>query len=323
MDCNRHVCLKDLNNYLKKSDYLNGYTPIEQEQIRKNIGAVGKNDLFNYIQSGKYIELTYEELHNLIENNQLVTGSVYVITDFQSIYSSNVQLSIGIYQTWGDKINPSKVFKISAIALSTNSLDRRVLIYSEDYSSSNQWIAEYDYTQETLSDGEKTKGKITYLKDTNNNIAHYDFKNIKSRRTKNQLKELGIDIDSDYIDLYTFNTQDFNESSESYNIHDNQFEDNVKDNVFIGNECYHNVFKSGFKNNTFISSCYNNTFLFNTHDNNSNQSISYLIGNFNNINFINNEYIQLNSTKYINKINDGFTISYIDPVTLTLQTYRL
>ena len=46
--------------------------------------------MFNYIQSGKYIELTYEELHNLIENNQLVTGSVYVITDFQSIYSSNV-----------------------------------------------------------------------------------------------------------------------------------------------------------------------------------------------------------------------------------------
>ena len=38
----------------------------------------------------------------------------------------------------------------------------------------------------------------------------------------------------------------------------------------------------------------------------------------NNLNFINNEYIQLNSTKYINKINDGFTISYIDPVTLTL-----
>lgn len=323
MNCNRHVCLKDLNNYLKKSDYLNGYTPIEQEQIRKNIGAIGKNDLFNYIQSGKYIELTYKELHNLIENNQLVTGSVYVITDFQSIYSSNVQLSIGVYQTWGDKINPSKVFKISAIALSTNSLDRRVSIYSEDYSSSNQWIAEYDSTQETLSDGEKTKGKITYLKDSNNNIAHYDFKNIKSRRTKKQLKELGININQNYVDLYTFNTQDFKESSELYNIHDNQFEDNVKDNVFIGNECYNNVFKSGFKNNTFISSCYNNTFLFDTYNNNFKYSVKYLTGSLNNKNIINIDHTSSNISKKIEKTNNEYVVSYIDPDTLTLQIYKL
>ena len=47
-----------------------------------------------------------------------------------------------------------------------------------------KWIVEYDYEYETLTDGIKTKGKITYLKDSNNNIAYYDFKNIKSRRTR-------------------------------------------------------------------------------------------------------------------------------------------
>ena len=42
MNCNRHVCLKDLDNYLKKNGYLSGYTPVEQRQIRKNIGAIGE-----------------------------------------------------------------------------------------------------------------------------------------------------------------------------------------------------------------------------------------------------------------------------------------
>ena len=37
MGCDRHVCLKDLINYLKKNEYLSGYTPIEQKEVRKNI----------------------------------------------------------------------------------------------------------------------------------------------------------------------------------------------------------------------------------------------------------------------------------------------
>ena len=44
MDCNRHVCLKDLENYLKKAEYLSGYTPVAQRQVRKNIGAIGDSD---------------------------------------------------------------------------------------------------------------------------------------------------------------------------------------------------------------------------------------------------------------------------------------
>ena len=49
MDYNRHVCLRDLNNYLKKNEYLSGYTPVEQDLIRKNIGAIGEDDLINYL----------------------------------------------------------------------------------------------------------------------------------------------------------------------------------------------------------------------------------------------------------------------------------
>ena len=44
MGCDRHVCLKDLINYLKKNEYLSGYTPIEQKEARKNIGAISADD---------------------------------------------------------------------------------------------------------------------------------------------------------------------------------------------------------------------------------------------------------------------------------------
>lgn len=71
MDCNRHVCLKDLENYLKKAEYLGGYTPVEQRQVRKNIGAIGEADLASYITETKFIPLTYVELVDLIKNNKL------------------------------------------------------------------------------------------------------------------------------------------------------------------------------------------------------------------------------------------------------------
>ena len=243
MDYNRHVCLRDLNNYLKKNGYLSGYTPVEQRQVRKNIGAIGEADLASYLTEGKYIELTYDELQDLIKNKKLGIGQVYIITDFQTIYSSNVQLSPGVYQTWGNTINPSKVFKIIVLALTPDTLYNRVVLQSDQYPNSTKWVVEYDHEQETLSDGEKTKGKITYLRDSNNNIAYYDFKNIKSRRTKNELAQLGINIKEDYLDLYTFNTQTLDEASESFNVYNNYFGYGSKNNVFIGNECYSNIFE--------------------------------------------------------------------------------
>ena len=92
-----------------------------------------------------------------------------------------------MYETWGLNINPSEVQTILTIALSPNKLYSRVIIDSPKYNTSSKWIVEYDYEPETLSDGVITKGKITYLKDNNNNVAYYDFKNIKSRRYKKAL----------------------------------------------------------------------------------------------------------------------------------------
>lgn len=92
MDCkhNRHVCLGDLSNYLKRTDYLDKYTPVEQAEIRRNIGAIGKEDLATIvIKNNRFTELTYSELIELINNNLLEVRNIYCITDFQSIYESN------------------------------------------------------------------------------------------------------------------------------------------------------------------------------------------------------------------------------------------
>lgn len=323
MDYNRHVCLKDLENYLKKAEYLGGYTPTEQKQVRKNIGAIGEADLASYITETKFIPLTHAELVDLIKDNKLEIGQVYAITDFQTIYESNVQNNVGQYITWGLDNNPSEVCTIMTIALSVNTLLNRVVIVSDKYPNSYKWIVEYDYEPEVLQDGVSTKGKITYLKDTNNNVAYYDFKNVKSRRSRIQLNELGINITQDYLDLYTFNTQDFNEASETYNVYNNHLGSGSNNNVFIGNDCYNNVFEDGFRNNTFVSSCHNNRFQFDTYNNVFKYPVIYLTGSFNNLKFINNDYTSMDVNKQISKINRSYVISYLDSDTLTLQVYRI
>ena len=136
MDCNRHVCLKDLENYLKKAEYLDGYTPTEQKQVRKNIGAIGEADLASYITETKFIPLTHTELVDLIKDNKLGIGQVYAITDFQTIYESNVQNNVGQYITWGLDNNPSEVYTIMTIALSANTLSFNNLKFiNNDYTS--------------------------------------------------------------------------------------------------------------------------------------------------------------------------------------------
>ena len=103
---------------------------------------------------------------------------------------------------------------------------------------------EFEFKSELIGDI-STKGKITYLRDSNNNSAYYDFKSIKFRRSREELSKLGIDTNSQYLDLYTFNTSNLEEASESVNVKNNQFDKDCFDNVFIGNNVMNNIFKAG------------------------------------------------------------------------------
>lgn len=315
----RHVCVSDLLNYLRKDEYLSGYTELEKSQIRQNIGAISREDVKEIVDIYKnlYIEATYEEIQKLVSSDSLLTGYRYAITDFQTIYLSNTD------EVWGESVNPSTVYTIILTAVNGHQFDPRVTVLSDDYTNSYKWTVEYDFNSETLKDDKKTKGKITFLRDTNNNSAYYDFKNVKCRRTKEELAKLGVNITQEYRDFYTFNTSSFQEASENFNVYNNNFDMNCFNNVFIGNNCSNNIFKAGFQNNTFVNLCQNCIFGFDTKNNNFKDSVIYLSGSISNKDFIDKNYTNMDITKEIYRVDEGYAIAYLDPDTLTMQTFKI
>lgn len=319
-DCDRrHICFSDLQNYLRKKDYLSGFSEVEQYQIRQNIDAASKQDIQNLIDNNSSVQTTYNELLDLVKNNQLHVGTNYSITDFQTIYESNVTDEHEIKQTWGLDINPSPIFNVTITAIDSNTFSTNATIISNEYPNSNKWKVLYDFKQEVLEDGKTTKGKILYLKDNNNNEAYYDFKSIKFRKSKKDLKTVGIDIEEEYKDCYTFNTPDFIDSSESANVYNNQFQSNCYNNIFIG-DTYCNSFYSGFINNVFADKCYQNYFGFNTSDNKFKIPITQVSGSLSGKVIENQNILSQDVDKKIVKAtNQNYTILYIDSDTKSLK----
>lgn len=305
---NRHVCMSDLKKYLKRNDYLSGYTEIEKALVRQNIGVTSSSGS----QDNDYIEGSYSEIEQIVLANQLVVGNKYIINDFQSIYISNTD------DIWGGEINPSSLYKIVLTAISENQFDIRVNVISEKYKNSSKWIVEYMFDSELLKNSIKTKGRITYLRDEYNNSAYYDFKNIKFRRTQSELQKVGITIQNEYEDLYTFSNSQFEENSESINVFNNTFEINSTNNIIISDYCYNNIFSCNTKNNLFSNSCTNNTFFSETANNNFKDKVNHLIGNVYNTDFIDLNYTNSDFPKFIQS-GDNTIITYIDAETLTLQ----
>lgn len=178
----RHVLFKDLEDYLKKDNYLGGYTSTEQNWIRKNIGALSSKEAqaildrqISGVKTG-----TYKEISRLVKDKQLIPGFVYIITDYQTIYQSNELNQYGQYITWGDEVNPSEIYNLILIACSDSEFLKNVTLLNES-GSSLSWDVTYDFQSYKLDDGYSTKGQIMYLQDQNNNRASYDFKNVKHK----------------------------------------------------------------------------------------------------------------------------------------------
>ena len=279
----RHVLFKDLKPYLKRTDYLNGFTSTEQAYIRRNIGAASADDI--KALTGKSIPVTYEALKDLITNNELTVGAVYLITDFQTIYQSTSKDQNNKYITYGKDINPSEVYQIAAIAITANQLLSTVSIISDD-PSSIYWSVQYDPTQETLDDGVKTKGKITYLSDNNFNQACFDFKNILIEHN-NQL-------------YHTFSDQNGDDNS---------------DNCFNNNFCFTN-------NSILVGNCSNNCIYgdnvkFLVPVNNLSGELNDVCVNVDEIGLANE------TSKTTILYNNVYHIDYLDLETLTHQFYAL
>lgn len=312
----RYACLHDLNNYFKKKDLLGGLTELEQRQLRKNIGIIDQEGGLN-----APLEVTYENMYKLITGNNLVTGAIYIITDFQTIYSSNVVDSSGRRITWGDTVNPSEIYKLLVRAIDTDKLDTRVFIQNH-----TNWVVEYDVTKEILEDGVSTKGKITYLRDDNYNSAFYDFKNIRIRKTYTELANTNLTIQGSYIDLYTFSDITdgvVTDSSYLHNTKHNEIKQGCINNIFIG-DTYNNIVEADCKNNIFIRGCHDTILQWNSSNNVFNEDVCYLTGALYNKTFnIGDTTLSTTISKTVHKVNEATIVSFLDPITYAYQVIQI
>lgn len=169
----KHVLFKDLYPYLKKTDYLSGFSTTEQAYIRQNIGAIGQLEAAKLTKNGLE-ETDYDNIQKLIRLNGLHPGRIYVITDYQTIYQSPNKNQEGKYISWGLDINPSKIYSLITTAYNNNTLLPMAYIINDD---STCTLVNYNVNQQVLDDGVSTKGSISYMLDQNRNQANFDFKN--------------------------------------------------------------------------------------------------------------------------------------------------
>lgn len=262
MECNndfRHVCYKDLKNYIERDKYFSDFTKEEIELIQKNLGIVNNQD---QPYNPTVIIGTYDEIYNQASISNLKIGYKYVIKDFRSIYSDEDGNICGT-----DNFMPSKEYTMFLTPSSTSTFDKRVQIVNGDLSTANpiDWIVEYDIRKKIFSDGTTNKGTITYLKDTNNNSAYYDFKNIKFKKRLEDLNKGATTYNEDTY-LYTFDNGG-NDASNSI-CKNNHLEYGAYRNVFLGNtqnvtlsaDCHDNIFFKNCENCNFDYGTYNNYF---------------------------------------------------------------
>lgn len=137
------------------------------------------------------ISKTWSELKTLKDNNQLVIGQKYLLTDYDIGYN----LSGDYGWDSGSDIRYKSAghqFDIVLTAISTNSFDENVIpckhtTSSSDYfywSKMDAWEIKYCFDNSThrfawaASDANGGKGVIYYMKDNYGNEAPYDFKNM-------------------------------------------------------------------------------------------------------------------------------------------------
>lgn len=310
MNCNndyRHVCFKDLENYFRKDLYFSDLTPEEKALVLKNLGIQSEDP------SSKVIIDSYDNIRNAMLLGGLNLSNIYIINDFKSIYEINGEVL-------GNSKVPSTEYYLILRPSSSSSFDKRVSLASKDISNNicQQWSVEYDITREQLSDGTYTKGKITYMKDQNNNSAYYDFKNIKFKRTSQELNKGQTTYNQDQY-FYTFDIGN-QDASNTDNCKNNTLEAGVFNNVFLG-KTQNNKLAADCHSNTFFNTCENNTFYYGTRNNYFINDIRQCTGAVHDKELT--EIISMSCPKSFNILNDTQVLIYLDSETQTFQIKNL
>lgn len=241
------------------------------------------------------IEVTYDELRQLISNSLLITNKKYIITDFQTIYDQPDFDGMGSPKTTVDTLY-GDIEPLIVTAISTTQLN--------EYAVSPEYVdntIKYSFDENiTLVMSVDTKGSITYRKDRFNNIAYYDSRVILFKRY--------LDIDTGLYSVIKDNGEEsvnaltFGAGCYNINCDKNKFIETfgLSNNIFAAG-CYNIETGYNFYNNTILvnplrvssfgNECYNNVFL--------SGGISNTIGDAFQRNILSDEFTY-------NKIGNGF-----------------
>lgn len=271
-------------------------------------------------------EVTYEELSTLIQSNKLIPGSLYRMTDYQTVTdSTNNQVSVEWHK-----------FDLVIRALSSNTISRNCSAISEYYPKASEWNIVYSMDNSVQG----SKGIILAMTDENDNYAPYDFKSIKIKKYK--ISSLGTNIDSnenswmiglyigeqstgmynvqndDFKYIYTFSSDTYTDASSS--CKGNKV-DTLGNIIFSGsnNQCYGKnnvIYKNGNNNiikgsDNFIGEqCSNNKI-----DVNTSKNIIYGMSSGNSINSESTKCVLYNSVKNTTIGNACINIKVGDNIT--------
>lgn len=173
--------LKSLvSNDIKSPDYTHKASGYAIYRGDDNLSCLEIDNILirNKLEYLNIIDIKYSDLVNLVENNGLIKGKKYRITDFQDEWE--------ITQEYVDNTDPSTPVKykyywpITLTAETNNSFEE----YGY-FCDNEEWIIKYDlnfcyfvnaYMSQDMLIKNYTKGRITYLRDEFGNEANYDFK---------------------------------------------------------------------------------------------------------------------------------------------------
>ena len=305
MACNnqfRHVCLKDLENYIKRDEYFSDFSDEEKAIIKKNLGITTSGEFSEYDPIVHL--LTYDTVLQLKESEELKVGHVYVIQDFQTIYSDG-----------SDGVMKGKTYWLFLHPTSRSTFDPRVGIFCPEDSNNNcsKWTVEYDIARSEVAAGEYNKGTITYLKDQNNNEAFYDFKNIKFKKTLDELRGFPKTYTKDTY-FYTFDNDGLDGSEHGWK--NNRLGKGAIRNIFL-NDTENTSIESDCHDNVFARGCINSRFGYGTFKNIFKDTVYNCIGVLNNAK-VGHETNGFNY-KRIDDFSDKYAITYLDKDTETFQ----
>lgn len=307
----RHVCFKDLDNYIQRDQYFSDFTSDEIKLIKKNLGLAASSDAgYNpLIVTGDYDTIYKESV-----NSQLVVGYVYIITNFRSIYLDRDNVICGT-----DDNLPSQEYWLFLSPNGSSTFDKRVRMFQPDNPNATcqNWIVEYDITPTIFGEESHSRGTITYLKDQNNNYAYYDFKNIKFKKTLEELSK-GPSTYTEDTYFYTFDIGGTDSSEVA--CKNNHLEIGSVRNIFLGNT-QNIVLAADCHDNTFFKSCENCTFDYGTYGNYFQDDVKRCKGS------IHEKVLSAETSQNIPKqfdiINDMEVMVYLDSTTQTYQIKQL